>query len=134
MTDLSELLERVKAATGPDRELDGAIEVMARRFDAYRAGLDDTTRAHWKHNGSTVYDGNTGYVAANFTASIDAALALVERCLPGWMVAMGTCGENNMPWACITEPDEPCRDFASDGVDIPNAILSALLQALGEKP
>ncbi|CDP50671.1 hypothetical protein [Devosia sp. DBB001] len=37
-----------------------------------------------------------------------------------------------MPWACLTEPDEPCRDFAAAAPDEVLALLAALLQALIE--
>lgn len=84
MTDIATLLERVRAATGPDREIDGMIEVEARRQQAYRVGLNDEQRAHWATTiEGVVYDNATRYNASPYTASVDAILALIERELPG---------------------------------------------------
>jgi hypothetical protein len=68
----------VAEATGPDREIDAALAL---------------------HFGWTIYDDGMGRMdlwrdpdgkiggglAPSFSASLDAALALVERVLPGWM-------------------------------------------------
>jgi hypothetical protein len=61
-----------------------------------------------------------------------AALALVERVLPGWMWYVGSVGENDMPQATITEPVEDCRDFVGHATTAPLAILLAMLKALQE--
>jgi hypothetical protein len=148
LTTLRDLKERVGKATGPDRELDGALEVQVRRFEAYAAGLNDETRAKWKHNVGTVFDGNTGYSAALHSASIDASLALVERVLPGWVWHVGGCqsdflSETCMPfWAELSGPvsykvveagigAEPTFDVSSaPGQTAPLAIVSSALSAL----
>lgn len=107
---LQSILDRVREATGPDRELDEAL------MNAFDPGAI-------RHSS----------VNLAYTASIDAALALADRVLPArWEVAMGTCGEEDIPWACVTEPDEPCRDFSASALDIPLAILAATLSALIE--
>jgi len=58
MADLSALIEHVAALTGPSREVDGEV---ADHFKAY------------------AFDWSNPY----FTLSLDAAVALVERVLPG---------------------------------------------------
>lgn len=58
MTDLRELEKRLETATGPNEWLDAAID-------------------HALNPGNTVG-------AAPVSASLDAAVALVERVLPGW--------------------------------------------------
>ena len=127
MTDIAGLLERVRAVTGPDRELDAAIA----RVCGY--GL---VQSEWHQNSLEWYawEGpvrcGPWIVLPKYTASVDAALALVERKLPGWQYHMGTCGEDDMPWACITQPDEPCRDFPASAPTIAIAVLDALLSAL----
>jgi hypothetical protein len=90
MADLAELLAKVKAATGPDREIDGALSA------ALRVGKNLPDWAlrwggEWRPTiqGSVVLiedNGNIGphYSSPEYTASIDAALALVGRVLPGW--------------------------------------------------
>ena len=103
MTTIEALIERVKAATGPDR------------------GLDEALRAHF------------GYPPKpwNYTASIDAITALIERVLPGWHIASGTVGdEPDQPWACLTSPDNPHPDFPAFHVTEALARTEALLIAL----
>ena len=103
MTDISELIERVKAATGPDRELDEAI------------------RFYFDPKGSRYYSENSAY-----TASIDAALALVERVLPehDWILGHTNGG---LTIHCQLGPDADKMAFG----DTPAlAILLALLTAL----
>lgn len=91
MSELAELLVRVKAATGPDRELDRAI------FDGLLGGIFDEAavgqffiRIRWDAE------------PVEFTASIDAALALVERKLPGawYVLAKGRMTEAEPLFGC----------------------------------
>lgn len=121
MSDLMELLERVKAATGPDRELEYAL--VCHFFGA------DEGLLHEIH-GINLY---------RLTASIDAALALVERKLPGWVV--DDLSQNSRlagdPWGCKLASyygSDPSRNrSAVSGYDYPTAplaILAALLSAL----
>lgn len=96
-SDLQGLLERVEAASGADRKLDAAV---------YEA-LTGVTQ-QWGHND-----------APRVTGSIDAALALVERRLPGWGVqvghplrrAAGGVGSDDTGWYASVfrarRPDEP---------------------------
>lgn len=73
--ELRALKERVEAATGPDRAIDKAIY----------GGL--SLRADWGGDLSNHGYGCCAFVAwgpAPLSGSIDAALGLVERVLPGW--------------------------------------------------
>lgn len=147
MADLAELLARVKAATGPDRELDALVWASTLPSDGI--GLDGyglPDGSHFEHeadeDGSVsqyvILDGKSHKrarrSAPDFTASIDAALALVERMLPGtcWLMAKGR-----------TRPDEPLygiqliQEGADDAIAdeaehecVELAILAALLTAL----
>jgi len=126
MTDLQGLLERVRTAKGPDGEIDYAIYRQLREY----TGLQ------------------------SYTASIDAALALTERVLPGWCWRIGTCCVSDDAWVAPDwnspvhgarlrqELGEPVYGSVFDqGVDIdrrppgnlPLAILEALLSALIEQ-
>lgn len=67
----ADLLARVKAATGPDRRLDRAL------WATFQGG---------DYPGVLCWD---GLGVAPFTASLDAALALVERVLPGVWYVLG---------------------------------------------
>jgi len=84
MTDLNELLERVKAATGPDRELDADLLEMA------SIGYYDYTRSNYEYQAD---DANRLDLTKEWwhpfpTRTIDAALALTERVLPGAQVGL----------------------------------------------
>lgn len=85
MGDLTKLIAGVEALTGPDRETDAAI------------GYELDINIAQERDGVTIYgrvdpDGwsfpGRGYdplmLVKPYTASIDAAVALTERVLPGW--------------------------------------------------
>lgn len=123
-TNLAGLLARVKTATGPDRKLDYAI------FTAF-APMD--VGSYWHPT-----EGN------QYTASIDAALALVERMLPGhrWGISTHSIksgAKNERGWplhadgfrAHVTERSalRPMPSIA-DAPTAPLAILAATLSAL----
>ena len=90
---LTALLERVEAAEEGSRELDARIwQVMSPDQKVLFDGGDVRTRrpaeygrlADFPLEGFGDWDGIAGHIGApNLTASIDAALALVERVLPG---------------------------------------------------
>jgi len=122
--DLHSLLDRVREATGPSRELDAAIAIAIDGAEALRYPQGHPP-------GVIVRNGKIAF-ASPVSSYLDAVVALIEEKLPGWQRASGTCGEQDMPWACLTEPDEPCRDFTADAPDEVLALLAALLQALIE--
>jgi hypothetical protein len=121
--DIASLLERVKAATGPDREMDRSIW---RHFNPLPAG-----RAS-----DVVLPPGFGQGALNdaldptpvLTASTDAALGLVERLMPGWRFAMYTDGEGKGPCCRAMRGDEPVKANCHAST-LPLAILAALLTA-----
>lgn len=116
--DLTALLERVRNAVGSSRDLDRAIHVATN--PPLRSGL------------------RFGNVPA-YTASVDDALALAERVLPGWVVADLRQNSRHAgdPWGCtlaIYYGSSPSKNrLASSGYDFqtaPLALLTALLLAL----
>lgn len=76
MTDLTELLARVEAATGPDRELDAEIFI--------RVARDGDDSIVYNRQIEKVWIGRDWFDFPRYSGSVDAALALVERVLPGW--------------------------------------------------
>lgn len=130
---LQELLERVKAATGPDRELDHTIEARMREhvgsmgFGIYKTA-DEWIPQAIKRN----------FNSPRYTASIDAALALTERVLPGagYMYQKPRAGWERRPglhgYASIGF-GEPLKAFTADAPTAPLAILAATLTALASK-
>lgn len=114
MEGLKELRELVGKATGPDAELDGAIERW----------LAET---EWRY----------GARGLAWTASIDAALGLVKRCLPGWRVKrleqIGAARHEGEKGDWVAELWEDRRAGSGTGRKVartaPLAILNALLAA-----
>lgn len=80
---------------------------------------EPTPRDEWKAN--------------PYTSSIDAALALVERVLPGWSVDLHWAADGCA--ACVKGPLSGDGDFWSSGrVPGARAIIAALLRALASTP
>lgn len=129
--DLSELVERLRKATGPDRELDAAIWLVDEGYEK-RGGFNPSTVFWTQVQDGFAMEGNSPMRSVpKFTASVDAALALVERVLPGWRHAHekrtnGTC----IAWVDAAD-DEPC--IPSIAETIPLAILLSALTAIQSK-
>lgn len=90
MTDLSDLIERVRAATGADTELDVALlPFWDARHEALRV-YDERYETELADGRFSVRSKDGFYSSSapfpRFTASIDAAIGLAERVLPGWEV------------------------------------------------
>jgi hypothetical protein len=120
---LKELLARVEAATGPDREIDAEL-----------------IRIVWRQDPTAWIMTNTTIPA--YTASLDAIIALVEKTLPGWLPGMVKKNSSRGAWECYVRNDEPllsgyyaaknpkARWLTGYGPTAPLGLLSALLQAL----
>ena len=78
------LIERLEAAGEWSRELDAEIAV----WSAYRGAVrivDAREESIFRHQPGWCRDANDiSILAPNYTTSLDAALALAERVLPGW--------------------------------------------------
>jgi len=114
MTNLQDLLERVTAATGPDRELDAAI-ALTQGWPVYRG--DNWIGPHAEIS------------VPAYTASLDNAVALIESRLPGWWWAVGHYGPHGKCTANVS------RDGKKHGNDVVGAtpalaLLAALLRTL----
>lgn len=87
MSDLSALRERVESATGADREIDGALwKELNREAWAEQCTFKGTLYAGHKHTPAEKRKHelrSAEFFAPRYTASLDAALALVEAKLPG---------------------------------------------------
>lgn len=136
MTEISELLERVKAATG--REVALEREIMCSIGGWQRLSPSQHPRNH-KHpmfvdtqEGYGTFEGQTLYRdVPRVMTSIDAALALVERCLPPDTIVVMKQHASGKYFHVEMETDE--GDFtAYNHPSMPLAILAALLTALQE--
>lgn len=142
-THTQDLLERVRAATGPDRELDARIYALADDRDIREAigpdgpwrGLkmllgrsrrpphDECVLAIWHRNSGEV----SAQGAPHYTASLDAALALVERVLPDWAWSIGNLSTGGQAYL-MRKGGSMAEGKAATP---PLAVLAALLVALG---
>ena len=150
MSDVKALIERVEAASGPDRDLDIAIE-RALLPDSKFIGLCDAdpekyeiTYGEGEHYWSVSI--NAGGFSANWplpkrTASLDASIALVERVTPDWWIE--GLGEKRTPIKLVHDVHEPTgKWFArlqhweggrlkeAEATTLPLAVLLALLRAI----
>lgn len=130
--DLTALLERVRNATGPDRRLNIYLHVLLNndgRLGDY-ASVDEYANSAIQ----------LGWNTPAYTASVDAALALVERVLPGCGLAIdreppakggAAAGAAVNGWIGEDGPDgRAWEHFDATGPTFPLAILTALLLAL----
>jgi hypothetical protein len=113
-----ELLAALKAATGPSRELDAWIENIF--------GLSRWEEGPWVPGEGHIYAKRLE--PKPFTDSIDAALGLVERMLPGWVWALHH--RLTISFSMAREDDIFCEPFVATALTAPLAILIALLMAL----
>lgn len=85
MSDLSSLISRVEKATGPDRTID--VDVMnllcPRSKDEARLVLGKLLEAKWGGVGEIANKTTYFVEAPRLTTSIDAAVSLAERVIPG---------------------------------------------------
>jgi hypothetical protein len=134
MTTLTELRDLLDAATGPSRELDGDI-IAALKMEPDRAKEGQ----HWERGGFGSADwhlvGRLGastktWHAPKLTASIDTALALVERLLPGWRAVLETFGKVKVQSFCTLKHVDVWGSHFGAAPTAPLAILRALVAAL----
>lgn len=117
-----ELRERLEAASGPDREIDVWMHAVL-GFDTPRVDIyfPEGTLQHWWKQSHLRFGGagtrdplrlirpftDPIHEVPTYTSSLDAALALVERKLPGW------------GWQVHSKSDSPHNDcFAFLGEDV----------------
>jgi hypothetical protein len=80
------LVERLEKATGPDREIDGLIVLTFYGWTFQKMKGDSCP--YWREQNAEWYQRKKDG-PPKVTASLDAALALVERVLPGWFPSIG---------------------------------------------
>ena len=148
---MTSLIERLEAATGADRELDALIMINLGLIDGEMFGLADgyvwELRLGWGTNGEAVVEAwatcgdgldqlHMTRKPRPLTASLDAALALVEEKLPGWK--RGLAEQDAGGWcASLWKPQPGGKPsvlvFAEDAPTPALAVLIALLKALEGK-
>lgn len=140
----AELIERLETAEAGSRELDAMVEVAVRRVEAARTGLKREHWAKWRHSApGLVGDGHTQYASAPVTTSLDAALALAERVLPGFHCHIGDLPvsddadhEPHHKFGALLYDPAPYvrnrKDFMEHGATRALALVTAILKATGQ--
>jgi hypothetical protein len=122
--ELAGLIERVENATGPDWGLDSAVFAAC----GMQINPKNSDYGRWPEE---AVDGWGFYRIDRITASIDAAMALVERVDPrSWHVHLATA--LNTLWSSDTTFGEPLIAPDVPLALLPKHILLALLRALQE--
>lgn len=147
MSDLAKLQRRLTAATGSDRELDGALWLVLDPEPALARcsfkGMKYAGHVHTKAEKNAHVISAATHSSPLYTSSIDAALGLVEKMLPGWGATLVT----DPPSVCLRQStqDEIAvfrrtgyfktrGNEIIEGETLPLAILAAMLAALQSQP
>ena len=143
MTDFTPLIDRLKKATRPDRELDAIIHCVT-TYGAYPVyegeklvfrGGEGQPKNWWLGSMKPII----GFIPAEstpplpaYTASIDATLELAKRLLPGWSKSM-TQNVHHGYWTCSfykCDYDQITSFAASNDSDPAIVLLTAMFRAL----
>lgn len=152
MTSLEELKERVEKASGADREIDVHLWLHFGWSQIARPGYNDPRDIHGpddlvnmrtmaealRYAPNDIAGIARAWNVPRLTASLDAALALVEAKLPGWRGGAMTWDWNSEEPHAVCEllppwPEgqyEPPEHAIAKAKTLPLALLSALLSAL----
>ena len=118
--EIEGLVERLRQATGPDRRIDASLYRLDRP--------DEAANSPWPVWIKSQENGRDDFKAVpRYTASIDAAMALVERRLAGERVAFEKFPDHGF---CVVKANSD-DEHDAEAPTLPLAILAALLTALG---
>lgn len=123
---LAGLLARVEKAEGSDRELDARFWCLGEgvKFSHLSSQREAIIFFRPGQNGSCREDGRTPY-----TTSLDAALALCERVLPGWLREVSE--QSSLRWMAEVMEGGDAEISAISAAKTPAlALLAAMLRAL----
>lgn len=130
MTNLAGLLARVRAARGPDRELDGDIaNALSQAPEGFRRSKIRSNSMMWAEKTKSDWDHAERWDAPRYSASIDAALALVERGVPGAIWEREVSGDIGIWWR-----ESPTNDWiigqSNELASVPLTILAAAFETI----
>lgn len=126
MMELTELIERVEALSGPDREASRDIWMYFGTPEWKRAYIEAQAPCGCPHEQAVEYSVRH---LPDITASIDAALSFAERVMPGWTWCVGTDGSDDF-FANVWNGVEEANAYAPTP---PLAIILATLRAKAEE-
>lgn len=126
---MDELIARLEAATGPDRELDMAIHIAADRCNPTATFYPDGNCLSWFEYHPEVPGGASEFLTDRlpcYTNSIDTALSAGE---PGWEYSISTLyGLASVELPLNDTMVDPVNITRKDG-DVPRALLTAIFKA-----
>lgn len=124
---LLSLRERVRALTGPDREVDGAIALLEgwtfQKMKGDRA-------AYWRRPQVTEWYMRESGGPPAYTDSVDACIALAERLLPGAEFELTNIYGVARASIPLNDSRYPASDGEHKGGSLALALLDAILSAL----
>jgi hypothetical protein len=127
---LEELAKRCEAGTGPDRELDTAIEQALPCSHAFEQAHPGKNLSQWNEAAFAFYrvgDEGRDYISPSYTVSIDAAMTLVPE---GWRRWIYDADDGR----CICRLEQPDgKEVGANGVSWPLAICAAALRSQQSK-
>lgn len=131
MTDLAHLIERLEKAVEPDRRIDAEL-ACAMIFIQLRPAEPFDFDGRFTYEPGNIKCEHGFLMSDHFTASIDAALSLVEKKLPGWTYTVdASAPESGIDFDLF--PPGRADKCSVTAKSLPLAILIALLRALQEK-
>lgn len=137
--DLSGIIDRLEKATKPNRYDDCHLWVVAKGGDARMVVCDSSEKSFvWERgiDGMWIRAVVEFRDVPKYTASVDAAIALAERVLPGcfYLIGKGKTRHDEPPFAAqiLFGTDEVLGEAETDA-SLPIAICLATLRALQSK-
>lgn len=123
MSPLSELIDRLERAEDFDRELDRDIGEALLGWKV--------TSAYIETDEPAVYPNHPGAMYPTFTESVDAAIALTEKVLPGWAVhGLGKSPLHGLWWCQLYSLDARKSVEVEEIATPAGALVIATLRAL----
>lgn len=134
----TDLIRRLESGSGADRELDCLLAEKLLGFT--HDGQPEPFRKWSERRCGSEYSGSASVMISAYTSSLDAALSLVERMLPGsfYFLAKGKVAPEEPLFAARIYKRDSVEDEDVIGEaehdDLPRATLIALLRALDQEP
>ncbi|HEX2753688.1 MAG TPA: hypothetical protein VHP34_11410 [Alphaproteobacteria bacterium] len=129
----SQLIARLEQLSGPDREVDAEICCKFHLIGHRPAQPDDFDGRYGYSPGNIKCD--TGFLQSDkYTASVDAALALAAKVLPGWRPSIGQNIHHGYWYGMVKQVDPQTgdiTDFDHIGPAPAVTLLIAILKAHG---
>lgn len=127
--DLTELLERVEAATGPDRRLSEDIACL---LGGYSIAREELGKRWFLYPGQNPAEAQfVSYLQTwtpDYASSLDAAVSLCKRVLPGWAWSARDWLDGDKPMAQVFGPFVYSANAATPSLALCAAIIRAYIE------